>query len=403
MKEAVLVAGLGFGDEGKGSIVDYLTRRKKAGLIIRYNGGSQCGHNVVCADGSHHTFSQFGSGSFVPGAQTYYSRFAIFNPLAALVEAGSFAQASGGRNILNRFMVDAEAVVVTPFQRALNRLLEYSRGEARHGSCGSGIGQARSDHIQYGTRVLFAGDLLSTEKTRVSCEFLQQKCREVAMAIPNLPLTQETVREMEWLVGEGPINHYMNLLSHFPKRTIVNGKAALGRLVAGADAIIFEGGQGVLLDETHGTAPYNSWSDCTFTNADKLLDEIGFNDVRRRVGVLRSYHTRHGAGPFPTEDIGMTVALRDEHNVTNEFQREFRVGNFDITLAIYAIKACGRVDEIAMNHLDRVFMSKEARASLGVPVTIGGFGPTAKDKVLLDRRVTRFLPRSPSAAVALSE
>src|ERR1700689_3707681 len=78
---ALLVAGLLWGDEGKGATVDALTHRFNAGLIVRYNGGSQAGHNVVLPDGRQHCFSQFGSGTFYPGVKTHLSRFMLVNPM----------------------------------------------------------------------------------------------------------------------------------------------------------------------------------------------------------------------------------------------------------------------------------------------------------------------------------
>ena len=86
MKKAYIVTGLGFGDEGKGTIVDYLTKEKDASLIVKFNGGPQAAHNVHTIDGKHHTFSQFGSGSFHPGVKTYLSKYVSVDPLAMLEE-----------------------------------------------------------------------------------------------------------------------------------------------------------------------------------------------------------------------------------------------------------------------------------------------------------------------------
>jgi len=90
----ILTVDLGFGDAGKGSIIDWLARSERAKLVVRYNGGCQAAHNVVTSDGRHHTFAQFGSGSFVPGVHTYLSRFMLVAPdnflqeETALVRAG---------------------------------------------------------------------------------------------------------------------------------------------------------------------------------------------------------------------------------------------------------------------------------------------------------------------------
>jgi len=69
--KAFIVVDLGFGDAGKGLMTDYLVRRHGAKLVVRFNGGAQAGHNVVDASGREHTFSQLGSGSFVPGVRTH--------------------------------------------------------------------------------------------------------------------------------------------------------------------------------------------------------------------------------------------------------------------------------------------------------------------------------------------
>src|SRR5215210_5965423 len=84
---AILIADLGYGGAGKGSIVDYLTRTTGAHTVIRYNGGAQAAHNVITPDGRHHTFAQFGSGTFVPGTRTHLSRYMLVDLLALLAEA----------------------------------------------------------------------------------------------------------------------------------------------------------------------------------------------------------------------------------------------------------------------------------------------------------------------------
>ncbi len=85
-QHAFIVIGLAYGDCGKGTIVDYLTRRHAAHTIIRFNGGAQAAHNVITPDDRHHTFAQFGSGLFVPGVRVYLSRFMLVEPYALFNE-----------------------------------------------------------------------------------------------------------------------------------------------------------------------------------------------------------------------------------------------------------------------------------------------------------------------------
>jgi adenylosuccinate synthase len=116
--------------------------------------------------------------------------------------------------------------------------------------------------------------------------------------------------------------------------------------------VVFEGAQGVLLDEWRGFHPYTTWSTTTFDNAEVLLDESGCTDGAVRLGVLRTYTTRHGAGPFVTEDPALTADLPDSHNGLNHWQGAFRVGHFDAVAHRYAVEVAGGVDGVALTHLD---------------------------------------------------
>ena len=82
MKRAIITVGLGFGDEGKGATVDYLTRKYNADLVVRYCGGSQAGHNVQLPDGRRHTFSQFGAGTLAGRVRTYLGPGVVIDPPA---------------------------------------------------------------------------------------------------------------------------------------------------------------------------------------------------------------------------------------------------------------------------------------------------------------------------------
>src|SRR5438874_12792721 len=86
-RRAIILAGLGYGDEGKGIWTDYLARTEQVHTVVRFNGGAQAGHNVVTPDGRHHTFAQLGSGTFVGGVNTHLSRFMLVNPFRLLREA----------------------------------------------------------------------------------------------------------------------------------------------------------------------------------------------------------------------------------------------------------------------------------------------------------------------------
>jgi adenylosuccinate synthase len=403
--------GLAWGDEAKGACCDFLARTHGVGLVVRHGGGPQCSHNVVTPDGRHHTFAQFGSATFLPGVHTHLSRHMLINPMNMEAEE-SHLRALGVADAFERLTVDEECVVITPFQRALNRLTEWARGEHAHGSCGQGVGQARDDQIRYGNdRVLLAGDLLCEPLAKEKLRFMQQVARlTLKERLLGGPLPQKAVEEAAVIMEDSIDWCYWRLRR--PPLKIVRGKH-LATLVQMSRRVIFEGGQGVLLDEVHGTAPHNTWTDTTCGNANLLLSEIGFNGKVRRIGALRSYFTRHGAGPFPTEDAGLAPALPEPHNDDVGFQGAFRVGHFDAVAAKYAISVSGGVSEVALSHLDalrRLGVSRVRTASsqeraihalssrqeyeevrpphfvarieqlLGLPVTIGATGPTAEDR-----------------------
>ncbi|MCK6548017.1 adenylosuccinate synthetase, partial [Myxococcota bacterium] len=154
---AHVVVDLGFGDAGKGLVVDHLVRRTGAPLVVRYNGGAQAGHNVVTPDGRHHTFAQLGAGTFA-GAKTWLSRHVIVHPTALVAEARALEE-KGVSGPLATVEVSDRARVVTPFHQALNRLRELARGDARHGSCGAGIGECVADALRHPDDVVTAADL----------------------------------------------------------------------------------------------------------------------------------------------------------------------------------------------------------------------------------------------------
>lgn len=137
----VAVVDLGYGDAGKGTVVDWLCATRPVHTVVRFNGGAQAAHNVVLRDGRHHTFAQFGAGTFHPGVGTHLSRHVVVDPLALAAEADHLATV-GVRDALDRLTVDGDALLATPYHRAANRAREIARGADRHGSCGLGVGEA---------------------------------------------------------------------------------------------------------------------------------------------------------------------------------------------------------------------------------------------------------------------
>ncbi len=353
-RQAIVLADLGFGDAGKGTITDYLSRQLAVHTIVRYNGGPQAAHNVVTPDGRHHTFAQFGSGMFLPQTKTLLSRFLLVNPLNMLKEERHLSSL-GVTDALPRTMIDRRALVITPFQRAINRLREVARAADRHGSCGEGIGECMADALNYGDAVLRVGDLQDRATTLKKLRFLRDtKYHEFAELSRYLPDVEPGRQESAIFTDKNCSADCADVYAYLGEQVSIVDEADIKILGMQSGTMLFEGAQGVLLDENYGFTPYTTWSTTTFANAQTLLRECNYAGEVTKLGIVRAYSTRHGAGPFPTEDSALTAALPDQHNGWNDWQRAFRVGYFDLVATRYALEVAGRPDYLAVTNIDRL-------------------------------------------------
>ncbi|MGC1378393.1 MAG: adenylosuccinate synthetase [Anaerolineales bacterium] len=348
---AYIVVDLGFGDAGKGLLTDFLARHHKAGLVVRYNGGAQAGHNVVAPDGRHHTFSQFGSGTFIPGVKTYLSRHVVIHPGALLVE-GDILAGQGVRDAFSRLRLSDQALIITPFHQAANRIREIARGAHRHGSCGVGVGEAVDDALAHPENRVLAGDLTNPTLLRRKLRSVREQEREQIAALckdssPGLPLA----REWEIFEREDVIDAWIASISRMGGLGLVAPDSLLERWLRETGTVVFEGAQGVLLDADAGFHPFTTWSRCTAANAFELIRELSPGAQVSQIGVMRCYAVRHGPGPLPTETDAL-AALVSEHNQRNDWQGAVRYGWFDAVLARYALGLTGRLDALLVTHLD---------------------------------------------------
>lgn len=351
MKKAIITVGLGFGDEGKGAWVDALCVKERVDLVVRYSGGSQCGHNVqIPADeklgGKRHTFSQVGAGAFC-GVRTYLAPQVIINPPALAREILSLNQEfslSLDHDLWGQVYVDERCLVSTIYHQMVNQAMETTRndspdGPRRHGSCGHGIGETRRYWLQYGNDAVFAADLKDHRVLGSKLELMRQRLQAQAERTGNgLDLRVESVRKQTVRLWE--IGKMLRVIGHVPDFQLA----------------VFEGAQGVLLDEWCGFFPYVTHSTVTTQHALDLCREAGVEEVCT-LGLTRTYTTRHGAGPFPTHSKRLTAELPpDLGNPTNEWQGTFRCGFLDLPLTKYAVDCCelfGSVDGLLVSHLDQ--------------------------------------------------
>jgi adenylosuccinate synthase len=301
MREHLIVVDLGYGDAGKGGIVDWLCHpgarppvpplgHPAAGrpvhTLVRFNGGAQAAHNVVTQGGRHHTFAQFGSGTLSgQGTRTFLSRFMLVDPLALVGEAEHLASV-GVADPLALVAIDREALLTTPYHQAANRAREAARGAARHGSCGMGIGETAAYALAHPADAPRVGDCQSPRaltrklallRERVSADNAAGSCA----ASDQLP----------------PAEDVTDAYRAIAERVTITGEGHLERLLRRPGRVVFEGAQGVLLDEWRGFHPYTTWSTTTFDNAEALLAEAGMPGEALRLGVTRAYLTPHGPGP----------------------------------------------------------------------------------------------------------
>lgn len=346
---AIIVVDLGFGDAGKGTFVDYFVRRHASDLVVRFNGGPQAGHNVVLPDGRHHTFAQFGSGTFAPGVRTLLSRFMLIEPYAMLNEAKHVAEV-GVSDAFDRLLIDERCRVITPAHVVANRIRERSRGQHAHGTCGMGVGECVADSLVRPGGALLAADLADADRVRATCRAAIDAMRSSLGSA----LEVATPDERRVLDDDGWIDRAIEMYGDVARRGSILLSQEANRVLSESTSPVFEGAQGVLLDEQAGFAPHTTWSRTTRHNADELLRESGRAGDVTCVGVTRCYATRHGAGPFPSEDVSLDALLPEPHNGSAGLQGKFRRGVLDLVLLRYAIEACGAVDELAITHLDRL-------------------------------------------------
>lgn len=350
---AVIVVDLTFGDAGKGTMVDFLVRRHGARTVVRYNGGAQAGHNVVLPDGRHHTFSQFGSGTFVTDVRTHLSRFMLVHPLTMISEEKHLHEI-GIDDAFDRLTVDEDAIIITPFHQAANRLKEMNRGDGRHGSCGLGIAETASHAIDFPDDAVHARDLTDRDVLVRKLEAIRlAKTREIRAIVDRLADDENARAEIDVLLSPETVDRVADQFVAFAQTVAIVPATYLRDVLREENHVVFEGAQGILIDEWHGFHPFTTWSTITTEYAETLLREAGFNGRVEKIGVVRSYATRHGPGPFVTESAALTESLPDPHNGTNAWQRNFRVGTFDLVATRYAIEATGGVDVLAVTHLDR--------------------------------------------------
>lgn len=355
------VLGLGFGDCGKGHFVDALTRRWRAHTVVRFNGGAQAGHNVVTAaeansPARHHTFAQFGAGTLVPGVRTLLLHPMVVHPTALLVEAEVLGRI-GVHDSLSRLTIDSQCRITTPFHQAAGRLRERLRGAEAHGTCGVGVGETVRHALGNPGRELRYADLHPASGAHARAQFDRlQSIRETLLAefLPQCPKGSvgALTAEFQTLRNEGLAAKWMTSARALARQCPPASFEVIRGQFTQPGCVLFEGAQGVLLDEWRGFHPHTTWSSINTAAVQGGMERFGVSAPVEHYGVIRTYLTRHGAGPLPTHDESLDTLLPEPHNHGDGCQGRFRRGHPDAVLLRYALETVGHLSGLLVSHLD---------------------------------------------------
>jgi len=317
------VLGCAWGDEAKAKIVDVLA--KDADYIVRFQGGNNAGHTIKLKD-KKYVFHLVPSGILYPEKTCLIGSGVVIDPFQLLAEMDGLRLQ--GISFENRFFIDPRSQIVLPLHRDLDGKAEAKISQTKIGTTKRGIGPCYSDAIaRYGIRF---GDLFDKE-------YLKERLENI-IRFHNYPISQ-----IDTILND--LNPIINKLRPFLKQIPYLLNSVIDK------NILFEGAQGTLLDITFGTYPFVTSS---HTVSGGIAIGAGFGkNVDRVVGVFKSYYTRVGEGPFPTELLGETGnKIRIQGNEFGSTTgRPRRCGWFDAVAAKYAAMLNG-IDEIALTLLD---------------------------------------------------
>jgi adenylosuccinate synthase len=323
---ALVLLGAQWGDEGKGKATDLLGG--SVDYVVRYQGGNNAGHTVVVGDQTY-ALHLLPAGILSPGCIPVIGNGVVIDPSVLLSELSGL----NDRGVdTSKLLISGNAHLITPYHTEVDKVTERFLGKRRIGTTGRGIGPAYADKInRVGIRVqdLFDESIL-TQKVEAALDFKNQV---LAKLYNRRAIAVEQV--VEELLG------YSDQLRGFVADTtlILNDAIDEGKVV------LFEGGQGTLLDVDHGTYPFVTSSNPTAGGACTGTG-VGPTKINRVIGILKAYTTRVGAGPFPTElldeDGDKLRTIGGERGVTTG--RDRRCGWFDAVIARYATRVNGLTD-----------------------------------------------------------
>jgi adenylosuccinate synthase len=330
----IVIVGAQWGDEGKGKIIDILSR--KADIIVRFQGGNNAGHTVV-VDKQQFILHLVPSGVLHKKKICVIGNGVVIDPQALLEEIDNLKLC--GIDIDSNLKISEQAHLIFPYHKIIDRLREAKKARLKIGTTGRGIGPCYADKVnRIGIRIV---DILDKEIFEKKLKIALAEKNEIFRKIYNFPGFSFSQIYQEYLNFAEQIKRYVFDCSQF-----------LNQAIKKKQNILFEGAQGTSLDVDFGTYPYVTSSSTTAGGA-CIGTGISPVDIDRIIGVAKAYTTRVGLGPFPTQfsqRLMQTIRHKGkEFGATTGRPR--RCGWFDAVIVRWAI-AINHLRELAVTKLD---------------------------------------------------
>ena len=350
MSKVIAVIGAQWGDEGKGKIVDLLAERFD--IVARYQGGHNAGHSVQVGKRSF-VLHLLPSGIVHEGKSCVLGNGMVIDPMAFFEEADRLI-AQGIVVSPERVKISSRAHLILPYHRALDHTSEERLGNERVGTTLRGIGPAYEDKA--GRRGIRVADALAPDVLRSRIERNLEDANRVIVAYGGQPLEVEAIFTETTQVVER-LAPFIADTSHF-----------LNQAAAGGKSILLEGAQATLLDVDHGTYPFVT-SSSTVAGGACVGTGLAPHRITGVLGIVRTYTTRVGEGPFPTEmlegeaELGQLIRERGrEYGASTGRPR--RCGWFDAFATRYAAEING-FTSVALTKLDVLDTLDEIKVCTG--------------------------------------
>ena len=350
MSKVIVVIGAQWGDEGKGKIVDLLAERFD--IVVRYQGGHNAGHSVQVGDQSF-VLHLLPSGIVHRGKTCVLGNGMVIDPKAFFEEADRLTT-QGIEVSPERVKISSRAHLILPYHRALDHTSEERLGNERVGTTLRGIGPAYEDKV--GRRGIRTADALAPDVLRSRIERNLEDANRIIMAYGGQELSADEIfDEMSRLTER--LAPFIADTTHY-----LNAAATQGR------SILLEGAQATLLDVDHGTYPFVT-SSSTIAGGAIIGTGLAPNRLTGVLGIVRTYTTRVGEGPFPTEmlegeaEMGQLIRERGrEYGASTGRPR--RCGWFDAFATRYAAEING-FSAVALTKLDVLDALDEIKVCVG--------------------------------------